>query len=285
MPAFQVYLIHTMSFLFMAVSFIAKMLETVALIFGLDHPLGLIRRAQATAIIISFSFFKYDFIQAHGLKTITLVYISFFNALSRTHTLNLITTLRAFSWILFIASDTNSIWLVQLWAQSIWSLLEYGYISITFIGRHGLLLIGHFLRLLLLNLWNTGLINVKALQHDAGTRLEQAISTIIGRVPVYFFGRFLGLDNFFNPWIPQQLLLLKFPHSMKTAPDKPHSSYISSIFPDTVTCLNVVDLVVERDGREQLYDSFSIFDSKGSLIQGLSSQMCLSMVNFVCGLR
>ena len=147
-----------------------------------------------------------------------------------------------------------------------------------------------------------------------------------------FFGRFLGLGNFLDPWIPQQLLLLNFP--MKKIPDKTHSSYLSSIFPegsfagaginnasfgthgkphelyvqhskkeyitlnyadvrlaksspclfptiltrpsvslkfaDTVTCLNVVDLAVERDGREQLHDSFSIFDSKGSLIQGLS---------------
>ena len=195
MPAFQVYLIHTMSFLFMAVSFIAKMLETVTLIFGLDHPLVLIRRAQATAIIISFSFFKYDFIQAHGLKTITLVYISFFNALSRTHTLNLITTLRAFSWILFIASDTNSVWLVQLWAQSIWSLLEYGSTSITFIGRRGLLLIGHLLRLLLLNLWNIGLINVKTLQHDAGTgnsNYHRSCSRL-------FFWPFSWTRQFFQP--------------------------------------------------------------------------------------
>ena len=192
MPGFQVYLIHMMSFLFMAVSFIAKMLGSFTLIFGLDHPAVLIRRAQATAIIISFSLFssfKYDFIQAHGLRTITLVYISFFSALSRTHTLDLITTLRAFSWILFMVSDTNSVWLVQLWVQSIWSLLEYGYTSTTFIGRHGLLLIGQLLRLLLLNIWDIGLINIQVLQHDARTRFEQAISAIIGRVPAYFFGR------------------------------------------------------------------------------------------------
>jgi len=188
-----------MSFLVMTVSIIAKMLGSVALMFGLDHPGVLIRRAQATAIIISFSFFKYDFIQAHGLKTITLVYISFFSAISRTHTLSLITTLRAFYWILFIASDTNSVWMVQLWAQSIWSLLEYGYTSITFIGRHGLLLIGHLLRLLLLNLWDIGLINAQLLQHDARTRFEQAISVIIGRIPAYFFWPFSWTRQFFRP--------------------------------------------------------------------------------------
>lgn len=210
MPAFQVYLIHTMSFLFMAVSFIAKMLETVTLVFGLDHPVVLIRRAQATAIIISFSFFKYDLIQAHGLKTITLVYISFFNALSRTHTLNFITTLRAFSWILFIASDTNSVWLVQLWAQSIWSLLEYGSISITFIGRHGLLLIGHLLRLLLLNLWHIGLINVQALQHDARTRFDQAISAIIGRAPTYFLWPFSWTRQFSRPMDTSTTVTIEF---------------------------------------------------------------------------
>lgn len=198
----DVTLFHMLSLLYIAITFIVRVFGSAAVIFGLVHPAALARRIQLTAIIVSLSTLislKQDSTQSHKLRAITLISISLLRVISSYQILNLLATLRILSWLPVAASSIDLLWFIQLWMRSTWFLLGRGCTSIAVFGRLGFGLLRYLSRWLLFYLWNTSLIRVQALRHDAGTRLGVATSAFLDRVPVDFLWPYSWTQQFFRP--------------------------------------------------------------------------------------